>query len=173
MGHKKKHIAGLYKKLTLKLINVFLKVANHPGLFFPDSVGDLTNLELDETLLAAVPNASQCRDEFFAAHNCGKMRVLDALLSALHRQVNNKVLLFSHSVKLLNIIEKHVNSKRYAYLRLDGQTKTATRQQLVDTFNRDQNIFLFLISTRYFIVNYFNKEYLSGLISFYYSKILV
>lgn len=59
-----------------------------------------------------------------------------------------QVLLFSYSVKMLSIVENVVVKKGYSFLRLDGNTPTASRQSLVDQFNHSPSTFLFLISTR-------------------------
>ena len=75
------------------------------------------------------------------------MEVLDSLLSILEVE-EAKILLFSHSTKLLNIIETYVQSKGHCYCRLDGSTRMDTRQKMVNDFNRDPSQFLFLISTR-------------------------
>ena len=77
----------------------------------------------------------------------GKMEVLDSLLPVLEAE-EAKVLLFSHSTRLLDILETYAQSKGHCYCRLDGSTKVDTRQKLVDDFNQDPSLFLFLISTR-------------------------
>lgn len=61
---------------------------------------------------------------------------------------HSKVLLFSYSVKLLDIIQSMAIEKNYSFVRLDGNTKNKERQLIVDNFNQDQSIFLFLISTK-------------------------
>ena len=58
-----------------------------------------------------------------------------------------QVLLFCHSVKMLNIMEQLVLRAGYHYARLDGATRQQDRQQLVDEFNKSASLFLFLIST--------------------------
>ncbi len=58
-----------------------------------------------------------------------------------------QVLVFSHSVKMLNIIEQLTVRAGYHYARLDGSTKREERQALCDSFNQSPSIFLFLIST--------------------------
>ena len=95
----------IHNKVRLKLVGVFLKAANHPGLFLEG----INDQEVDEILLEAFPQALEYRREFFDVANCGKMRVLDSLLDALKRQ-NAKVLLFSYSVKLLDIIERYLKN---------------------------------------------------------------
>ncbi len=58
-----------------------------------------------------------------------------------------QVLLFCHSVKMLNIIEQLITRAGYHYARLDGSTRQQDRQQLCDDFNTSASLFLFLIST--------------------------
>lgn len=58
-----------------------------------------------------------------------------------------QVLVFSHSVKMLNIIEQLLVRAGYNYARLDGSTKREDRQALCDGFNQSPSAFLFLIST--------------------------
>ena len=58
---------------------------------------------------------------------CGKMRVLQKLLSVLYSK-NDKVLLFSHSTQLLNIIEAYVVGRGMIYRRLDGDTLAEKRK---------------------------------------------
>ena len=58
-----------------------------------------------------------------------------------------QVLVFSHSVRMLDIIERLVIMTGYVYLRLDGSTKQQDRQSKVDQFNASASVFLFLIST--------------------------
>ncbi|KAL3134837.1 hypothetical protein ABBQ32_007805 [Trebouxia sp. C0010 RCD-2024] len=80
--------------------------------------------------------------------SCGKMTALAKLLDLWYTQENaNKVLVFSHSVRMLDIIERMVIMIGYVYLRLDGSTKQQDRQTQVDQFNGSASVFLFLIST--------------------------
>lgn len=58
-----------------------------------------------------------------------------------------QVLVFSHSVRMLDIIERLIIMTGYVYLRLDGSTKQQDRQSKVDQFNSSPSVFLFLIST--------------------------
>ncbi|DBA73362.1 TPA: hypothetical protein ACH3X1_011407 [Trebouxia sp. C0004] len=79
---------------------------------------------------------------------CGKMTALTKLLDLWYQQESaNKVLVFSHSVRMLDIIERLVIMTGYVYLRLDGSTKQQDRQTHVDQFNNSPSVFLFLIST--------------------------
>lgn len=76
-----------------------------------------------------------------------KSTVLQATAGVRHALDLLQVLLFSRSVKMLNILEKVVMRRGMLYLRLDGQTPREDRQQMVDDFNNNPAVFLFLIST--------------------------
>ena len=77
----------------------------------------------------------------------GKMEKLDKLLR-LFDQGKNRVLLFSHYTKTLDLIQQFVQARGYSFLRLDGSTSTPDRQKLVDLFQSNETIFLFLMSTK-------------------------
>ncbi|XP_050207947.1 switch 2 [Mercurialis annua] len=79
--------------------------------------------------------------------DCGKMRVLEKLLSSWASQ-GDKLLLFSYSVRMLDILEKFLIRKGYSFSRLDGSTPTNLRQSMVDDFNSSPSKQVFLISTR-------------------------
>jgi len=49
---------------------------------------------------------------------------------------------------LIDILEIFLNIHGYTYLRLDGSTKVEQRQLLMDHFNNNPKIFVFILSTR-------------------------
>ncbi|MFP4401680.1 MAG: SNF2-related protein [Candidatus Nanoarchaeia archaeon] len=57
-----------------------------------------------------------------------------------------KVLVFSQFTSMMNIMEKDLKEKKVNYLRLDGSTQN--RQQLVDEFNSNEDVKVFLISLK-------------------------
>ncbi|XP_058445908.1 SWI/SNF-related matrix-associated actin-dependent regulator of chromatin subfamily A containing DEAD/H box 1 homolog [Malaya genurostris] len=77
----------------------------------------------------------------------GKFRQLDELLPKL-KSDGHRVLIFSQFVMMLDIIEMYLAIRKYGYLRLDGQTAVTERQELIDQYTQDSNIFIFLLSTR-------------------------
>ena len=77
----------------------------------------------------------------------GKMIVVDTLLKLWKKQ-EGRVLLFSQSRLMLDILEKYVQEKEYKYLRMDGSTAGAHRAKMVDNFNNNSAIFLFLLTTK-------------------------
>ncbi|EEF44408.1 switch 2 [Ricinus communis] len=79
--------------------------------------------------------------------HCGKMRALEKLMCSWASR-GDKLLLFSYSVRMLDILEKFVIRKGYSFSRLDGSTPTNLRQSMVDDFNSSPSKQVFLISTR-------------------------
>ncbi|KAF0311062.1 Smarcad1 [Amphibalanus amphitrite] len=77
----------------------------------------------------------------------GKLAELDRLLPRL-RAEGSRVLLFSQFVIMLDVLEAYLRIRGYRYCRLDGQTAVTDRLQLIDKYNNDRDIFVFLLSTR-------------------------
>nr|XP_006826001.1 PREDICTED: SWI/SNF-related matrix-associated actin-dependent regulator of chromatin subfamily A containing DEAD/H box 1-like [Saccoglossus kowalevskii] len=79
--------------------------------------------------------------------NSGKFYKLDSLLPEM-KQRGDRVLLFSQFTMMLDIIEVYMQYHKHKYLRLDGQTPVQERLQLIDKYNNDNGIFVFLLSTK-------------------------
>ncbi|EFO25268.2 hypothetical protein LOAG_03215 [Loa loa] len=112
------------------------KLCNHPDLITggPNKFNDYSVTAENEM-------------DFGAPCRSGKMQVLKALLK-LWKQQDQKVLLFSQSRQMLTILEKFVIQEGYEYLRMDGTTPVRSRQLLVEKFNKVDEIFIFLLTTR-------------------------
>ncbi|VDK51869.1 unnamed protein product [Anisakis simplex] len=112
------------------------KLCNHPDLVTggPNKYNEY-DVAIDEDM------------EFGAACRSGKMMVLKSLLK-LWKDQQQKVLLFSQSRQMLTVLEKFIIKEGYEYLRMDGSTSIASRQPLVERFNSDHQIFVFLLTTR-------------------------
>ncbi|CAF2544118.1 unnamed protein product [Rotaria sp. Silwood2] len=80
-------------------------------------------------------------------YDCGKLQRLDLLLSDLKHK-KHRCLIFTQMTKMLDILELFLNYHGYTYLRLDGTTQIIERQTLMEHFNSDEKIFVFLLSTR-------------------------
>lgn len=133
------------------------KLANHIALIVPSSTDnkdkqakDLQNLEIacPDTFQELWRNRdailNQSQREF-----CGKWKVLRRLLDFWH--VNgDKVLIFSHSVRLLRLLRGlfDVDGTKYNFSYLDGSMKYEDRSKAVADFNADPEQFVFLISTK-------------------------
>merc|ERR1719270_3166636 len=77
----------------------------------------------------------------------GKFRMLDDILPEMQNN-GDRVLIFSQFTMMMDIMEKYLKIRGHRYLRLDGQTPVQERQFLIDDFNKDPDIFIFILSTR-------------------------
>ncbi|ETN80443.1 protein, SNF2 family, partial [Necator americanus] len=77
----------------------------------------------------------------------GKCRMLDKLLPKI-KDKGDKVLIFSQFTSMLDILEVYMQIRGYAYKRLDGSTPVMERQEMINEFNNDEELFVFLLSTR-------------------------
>lgn len=50
--------------------------------------------------------------------------------------------------KMMDILEEFLVYKKYVYLRLDGATAIDVRRDMVDQFQTNDEVFVFLLSTR-------------------------
>lgn len=143
--------------LVLPFLVKLQQISNHLELIKPNPKDELEKQKKDAELAAAVFGADidlvggTAKSENFMglsdAENCGKMRALERLLSLWTGQ-GDKILLFSYSVRMLDILEKFLIRKGYCFSRFDGTTPMNARQSLVDEFNRSPSKQVFLISTR-------------------------
>ncbi|XP_078375262.1 SWI/SNF-related matrix-associated actin-dependent regulator of chromatin subfamily A containing DEAD/H box 1-like isoform X2 [Oculina patagonica] len=110
----------------------------------------------DMTVMSDFELHCLCREEQRLADHClskeillksGKFVYLDTLLPDL-KEKNCRVLMFSQFTMVMDIIEVYLSDRRHRYLRLDGQTSVVDRQGLIDKFNGDPDIFVFLLSTK-------------------------
>jgi DNA excision repair protein ERCC-6 len=110
-------------------IDILRKICNHPDLLHP-------KLKTDPTYQWGLANKS------------GKMQVVKALLH-MWKRLGHKTLLFSQGVQMLDILEAFVQRQPgLQYLRMDGKTPVKERQTLVDRFNNDPSLDLFLLTTK-------------------------
>lgn len=63
-------------------------------------------------------------------------------------QSGHKILLFSGYTSMFDMIEKELKKEKISYLKLTGQTKVNERVDLVDQFNENSDIKVFLISLK-------------------------
>ncbi|ESW04723.1 hypothetical protein PHAVU_011G120000 [Phaseolus vulgaris] len=143
--------------LVLPCLVKLQQISNHLELIKPNPKDDPDKQSKDAEFAAAVFGTDidlvggKTQNESFMGlsdvKHCGKMRALEKLLFSWNSQ-GDKVLLFSYSVRMLDILEKFLIRKGYSFSRLDGSTPTNLRQSLVDDFNSSPSKQVFLISTR-------------------------
>lgn len=71
------------------------------------------------------------------------MRIIE-----LTEKLEEKVLVFSHSLLVLNLIQSYIELANIPFQRLDGTTKMAARQGMTKSFNDTNATTVFLVSTR-------------------------
>ena len=110
-----------YEKSQIKILAAITRLRQiccHPGLFIDDYNGGSSKLE-------------QC------------IEIIEDGIAAGH-----KILLFSSYTSMFEIIEKELNSRNIKYFKLTGNTKVDERIELVDEFNQNSEIGVFLISLK-------------------------
>ncbi|KAJ8380775.1 hypothetical protein SKAU_G00015530 [Synaphobranchus kaupii] len=141
--------------LYFSYLAILRKVSNHVALLQPK--GGVTKKQeqyvnaICEKVFQKFPDFTQRqREAAFEAMSdpvySGKMKVLQKLLKHFV-QNKDKVLLFSLSTRLLDILESHCMAEGVEFRRLDGNTKAKERVKIVREFNSSQDINLCLVST--------------------------
>jgi superfamily II DNA/RNA helicase len=147
---------GKWQTWVFPCLTTIQKLANHVALLVPSAEADLDKHEKDlERLKIAMPEMwkelYERRDSLINYANinfCGKWMVLKKLLRLWYSN-GDKVLVFSHSVRLLRMLQmlfKSTTSYNVSYL--DGSLSYEERQKAVDEYNSDAAQFVFLISTK-------------------------
>ena len=103
-------------------------------------------------ILAALTRLRQicCHPGLFISNYQEGSGKLEQCMEILEEAVNggHKILLFSGYTSMFEIIEKELKEKNIKYFKLTGATKVDERIDLVDEFNENPNIKVFLISLK-------------------------
>jgi DNA excision repair protein ERCC-6 len=67
---------------------------------------------------------------------------------AAWRAQGHKALLFTQTQQMLDILERHVAGAGLRYHRMDGSVPLPTRFRMIDDFNRNPKVIVFLLTTR-------------------------
>uniref|UniRef100_A0A672GE98 Excision repair cross-complementation group 6-like 2 n=1 Tax=Salarias fasciatus TaxID=181472 RepID=A0A672GE98_SALFA len=143
------------KALYFSYLAILRKVANHVALLQSTAGVSKKQEKYVNAICAQVfkkfPDFVQrCKNEAFEALSdpmySGKMKVLQKLLRH-YLQKRDKVLIFSLSTKLLDVLESFCLAEGLDFSRLDGSTNSKQRVQIVKDFNSSSHINLCLVST--------------------------
>lgn len=104
--------------MILAALTRLRQICCHPGLFISDYKGESSKL-------------LQC------------MEIIEDAVSSGH-----KILLFSGYTSMFDIIQKELSDRNIKYFKLTGSTKVSERINLVDEFNTNPDIKVFLISLK-------------------------
>ncbi|XP_054995570.1 SWI/SNF-related matrix-associated actin-dependent regulator of chromatin subfamily A containing DEAD/H box 1 [Sorex araneus] len=131
------------------MAQLMLKEPTHreanPDLIFED-MEVMTDFELN-VLCKQYRHINNFQLDMDLILDSGKFRVLGCILSEL-KQKGDRVVLFSQFTMMLDILEVLLKHHQHRYLRLDGKTQISERIHLIDEFNTDMDIFVFLLSTK-------------------------
>lgn len=144
-----------WQALVFPVIQSLQKLSNHLALMLPNSNDIVEKQQRDLSYLKVMlpdkwEELYEKRESLVTLANtgyCGKWQVLKKLLSFWHSN-GDKVLIFSHSVRLLKILRLLFQNTSYNVSFLDGSIPYVERQEIVDDFNGNPSQFLFLISTK-------------------------
>ncbi|NWV40702.1 ER6L2 protein, partial [Grantiella picta] len=142
------------KSLRFSYLMILQKVANHAALLQTDNTSKLQEAHIKRVcsqVFSSFPDFVQLsKDAAFETISdpkySGKMKVLQQLINHF-RKNKDKVLLFSFSTKLLDVLEQYCMASGLDYRRLDGNTKSEDRIRIVREFNSVQEINICLVST--------------------------
>uniref|UniRef100_A0A3B5REU3 Proliferation-associated SNF2-like protein n=1 Tax=Xiphophorus maculatus TaxID=8083 RepID=A0A3B5REU3_XIPMA len=125
---------SLVADITLKLQNVLMvlkRCCNHPYLVEYPLDPVTQQFKIDEQLV----------------QTSGKFLILDRLLPALKNR-GHKVLIFSQMTSILDILMDYCYLRDFRYSRLDGSMPYTERDENIQRFFTDPEVFIFLLSTR-------------------------
>ncbi|KAI1728823.1 DEAD/DEAH box helicase domain-containing protein [Ditylenchus destructor] len=77
----------------------------------------------------------------------GKCKQLDRMIPPILER-GEKLLIFSQFTTMLDILELYLEYRNHRFFRLDGSTPVMERQELINQFNTNESIPVFLLSTK-------------------------
>jgi SWI/SNF-related matrix-associated actin-dependent regulator 1 of chromatin subfamily A len=135
-------------------INKMQKLISKDGGKFKNKQDDTVLQELSymsdfnlHQLCGEYPTLSEyqlCDDEWLDSGKVGKL--LEVL--AANERDDCRTLLFSQFTKVMDVLEAVFETKGITFCRLDGATNIADRQSIIDEFHTDEDIKVFMLSTR-------------------------
>ncbi|KAG5509418.1 hypothetical protein JKF63_06728 [Porcisia hertigi] len=144
---------------SFRVMNQLRQICNHADLYAVQQGADEEERMLLGRRGGAVkpPSGSATQaagqQRCFRSNNPVNLRgsgKLNALLMMLKewKLFGHRVLVFSQTRMMLDIIENMCEEQGYSYIRMDGATNGHYRQELMDRFNEDESIFVALLTTR-------------------------
>ena len=153
---KKEVLSQLPEKIETKF---FVEMTDEQKKVYKTYVEDIkdkmreTDFEKDKiTILSYLTTLRQlCLDPSIKVENykgnSGKIDVLNELIKE-NIENNHKMLIFSQFTSVLQNISKELEKEDISYLYLDGRANPKERVELVDEFNKNKDIKVFLISLK-------------------------
>ncbi|XP_077156983.1 SWI/SNF-related matrix-associated actin-dependent regulator of chromatin subfamily A containing DEAD/H box 1 isoform X1 [Paroedura picta] len=143
--HRQYYTPEKLKEMSKLMLKEPTHCEANPDLIFED-MSVMTDYEL-HLLCKQYANISDFKLEMDLILDSGKFRMLGHMLSDF-KEKGDRVVLFSQFTMMLDILEVFLKQQQFRYLRLDGKTQISDRIHLIDEFNSDMGIFVFLLSTK-------------------------
>lgn len=121
------------------------KDANRDYIF--EDMQVMNDFELHNLCLKFPVTIGQYRlaeDEFLAS---GKVQKLQEMIVPMKKR-GDRLLIFSQFTQVLDILERVLTKMEFSFLRLDGQTPVEMRQDMIDKYYAEEDITVFLLSTK-------------------------
>lgn len=157
---KKEVLKELPDKATSILNNEMLEEQEKIYLSYLAQARDELNEEIEEKgfeqtrikILALLTRLRQicCHPSLFIANYKGESGKLNQCIELVKDGIESghKILLFSGYTSMFEIIEKELSKNNIQYLKLTGKTKVSDRLELINEFNNNEEVKVFLISLK-------------------------
>merc|ERR1740129_1574407 len=103
--------------------------------FIAEDLSVMSDFDIHKTCLAY-----RCVEHYSLGNHqicdSGKFNLLDDMLPQM-KENDDRVLIFTQFVMVLDIMEQYLRIRGHKYLRLDGSTAVQERQAMIDTYNND------------------------------------
>ncbi|NXI53506.1 SMRCD regulator, partial [Chloroceryle aenea] len=143
--HRQYFTADKLRAMSMLMLKEPTHCDANPDLIFEDMTV-MTDFEL-HLLCKQYSHVSDFKLDMDQILDSGKFRALERILSDL-KEKGDRVVLFSQFTMMLDILEVFLKHWQHRYIRLDGKTQISDRIHLIDQFNTDMGIFVFLLSTK-------------------------
>ncbi|KAM4053663.1 SWI/SNF-related matrix-associated actin-dependent regulator of chromatin subfamily A containing DEAD/H box 1 [Anomaloglossus baeobatrachus] len=143
--HRQYYTAEKLRSMSKLMLKEPTHCEANADLIFED-MEVMTDFELHR-LCSEFSSLSQYKLEKELMLDSGKFAVLEKLLSD-GKKKGDRVVLFSQFTMMLDILEVFLKHHQHRYIRLDGKTQISERIHLIDQFNTEMDIFIFLLSTK-------------------------
>ncbi|XP_004503910.1 protein CHROMATIN REMODELING 24 [Cicer arietinum] len=154
---KSEIVLSAFDGSPLAALTILKKICDHPLLLTKraaedvlegmDSILKPEEVNVAEKLAMHIADVAET-DKFREEHDVScKISFIMSLLDNLIPE-GHKVLIFSQTRKMLNLIQECITSKGYDFLRIDGTTKSCDRIKTVDDFQDGIGAPIFLLTSQ-------------------------
>ncbi|NWW94137.1 SMRCD regulator, partial [Rhynochetos jubatus] len=143
--HRQYYTTDKLRTMSMLMLKEPTHCDANPDLIFEDMTV-MTDFEL-HLLCKQYSHVGDFKLDMDQILDSGKFKALERILSEL-KEKGDRVVLFSQFTMVLDILEVFLKHWQHRYIRLDGKTQISDRIHLIDEFNTDMDIFVFLLSTK-------------------------